>query len=136
MTTKKRVYKQQKIPRDEDNTKEVVQKLKAAIRRLESDKKKLLSEVKSLEEALNANIRFLKKESEGISLDSLIKAANKKLTLKEIKEDEKVQFKEVSEICNKCLSPEVSITFIQNVGTLYICKKCSDRRVVRNVVSG
>jgi len=61
-----------------------VKRLKNIIRRLESDKKKLLSELKTLEEAFYKNVEFLKGKVDDHSLEDLIEAAKEGITLKDI----------------------------------------------------
>lgn len=59
-------------------------KLKDAIRRLKSDKQKLLAELNSISQAFNKNIVFLKEMTQDYSVEELIEASNKEMKLKDI----------------------------------------------------
>lgn len=59
-------------------------KLKDAIRRLKSDKQKLLAELNSISQAFNKNVVFLKEMTEDYSVEDLVAASNKEMKLKDI----------------------------------------------------
>lgn len=70
-----------------------IQKLKNKIRRLESDKRKLIAENKDLRERLEENLEFTKRETEDFSVEDLIKAAKTKKDLPNLKKEQE---------CPKC----------------------------------
>lgn len=105
-----------------------VKKLKGIIRRLESDKKRLLSEMKTLEEAFGKNIQFLHGVSDGLTLDELVAAAKKEQTLKQLKEEKGQKFSDMEEKW-KCFECDVGILkiliFRNRDGSQYF-RKCSN----------
>ena len=119
----------QKIPRSERGNKDAVEELKGTIRKLRSDKRKLISEVEGLKKALEENVQFLKGETDSLSLQELIKAAKSNKSLKDIKSTEST---EVLEVCNKCMSQDVFISKISAVGTIKLCRSCRHREVTKN----
>ncbi len=64
-----------------------VQKLKNRIKRLERDKKILVSKLNSAEAALGCNVKFLKGSTEDLSVEELIEAAKDNKSLKNIRDD-------------------------------------------------
>lgn len=64
-----------------------VARLNKKIRRLESDKRKLIAENKDLKERLEENLDFTQRETEDFTVEELIQAANKKKKLPEIKKE-------------------------------------------------
>lgn len=94
-----------------------VSKLKAQIRRLEKQKKDLVSQLKSAEKALERNMKFLKGSVEDISVEELIEAAKEDKTLKEVK---------VEKECPNCGSKNLKVMNILG-GKIEICPDCSHR---------
>jgi Sec-independent protein translocase protein TatA len=111
-----------KIPLKEPKNGEV-KKLKGMVRRLEKEVKRLRSELKSYEQAFERTEKFLEDHTENISLEELIKAANKRQTLKSITEDQNIK-----EVCKKCYSPEIK-DIPTRFGKLRICTSCGDKEV-------
>lgn len=95
-----------------------ISKLKDKIRRLESDKRKLISEVKTLEAALLENLKFMKGSTKDVSVEDLIKGAKKKQTLKEVKDGLD---------CPDC-GNKLSVLIIGNDGGKSLTCKCGYRR--------
>ena len=105
-----------------------VKRLKNVIRRLESDKKKLLSEVRTLEEAFGKNIQFLKSKTDGLSVTELIKAAKKEQTLEEIENEKQQKFSDLEKKwkCFKCdIGLMKLLIYTNREGTQYL-RKCSN----------
>jgi archaellum component FlaC len=75
-----------------------VQKLKNRIKRLEKDKRELISKLNTLEAAFEKNIKFLKGSTEDVTVEDLIEAAKVNKSLKEVKADNQ---------CPKCGSDEL-----------------------------
>jgi len=82
----RKIRKDKYIYRDKEPKSSEEKKLKSIIRRLESDKRQLLSEVKTLTDAFHKNVQFLKGVSKDLTVEELIVAAKNDLTLKEAKE--------------------------------------------------
>lgn len=116
----------QKIPKKEESHKETISSLKGKIRRLESDKRKLKSEVETLTAALEENLKFLKGQTKDLSLEDLIEAAKSKKSLREARQSK------VSEACKKCLSTDLFISKVESVGVIILCKDCKFREVKKN----
>ena len=116
----------QKIPKKEESHKETINELKGKIRRLESDKRKLKSEVETLTAALEENIKFLRDQTNDLSLEDLIGAAKSKKSLKEVKSTK------VEETCKKCFSTDLFISKVKSVGTIVLCRSCKNREVKKN----
>jgi hypothetical protein len=112
-----------------------VKRLKNVIRRLESDKRKLLSEKNSLEEVLKRNFNFLKGMTEDIPLEDLVKAASSNKNLKQMHKeglDYNGKSPEEKWQCHKCDSGVLHFVPIdRHDGMFYIrvcCnKKCNNR---------
>jgi len=77
-----------------------IQKLKNRIKRLEKDKRILISKLNTAEAALAGNNSFLKGSTEDFSVEDLIDAAKENKTLKEIKDDK---------ICPKCGAEDLKV---------------------------
>lgn len=115
-------------------------RLKNIIRRLESDKRKLLSELKTLEEAFEKNIEFLKGKVDEFSLDELLKAANDKKNIKQIKA-EQASDPEQKWKCRVCASGCLHyIPITRHDGDFYMrsCsnKKCNNRTPLKKMREG
>lgn len=63
-----------------------ISKLKKRIRKLEKDKRELVSKLNTLEDVLERNMKFLKGSTEDVSVEDLIEAAKNSKTLKEVKD--------------------------------------------------
>lgn len=102
-----------------------VQKLKNRIRRLEKENKKLKSDLGSYEQAFKKTTKFLKDNTDEISLEELIKAAKENKSLKEITPEEVRQ-------CPKCASDLKKLKY--PVGTVIVCEnnKCDYRSMEKN----
>lgn len=61
-----------------------VDKLKKQVRKLQKEKRQLISKLNTLEQAFRENLKFLKGATEDKSLEELIEAAKKRKPLKEI----------------------------------------------------
>ena len=83
-------------------------RLRKAIRRLESDKRKLISEVNTLTHAFDKNIQFLKGATKDLTMGELVQAAKKEMTLNQAKDYKDQTFSEM-ETKWKCHSCENGI---------------------------
>lgn len=103
-----------------------ISKLKARVRRLEKDKKELISKVNTLEQVLKRNFEVLKGSVEDLSVEELIEAAKNDKTIKEAKKDAKKPVENNPEMCPKCEQQTLKIMEIRN-GKICICSNCSYR---------
>jgi len=77
-----------------------VQKLRNKIKRLEKDKRILISKLNTAEAALVGNANFLKGSTEDLSVEDLIEAAKENKTLKEVRD---------GKICPSCGSEDLKV---------------------------
>jgi len=77
-----------------------IQKLKNRIKKLEKDKRILISKLNTAEMALEKNFKFLKGTTEDVSLEDLLEAAKKSKTLKEVKTKKR---------CSSCGSEDLKV---------------------------
>ncbi len=90
-----------------------VRELKDKIKRLSSDKKKLLSELNTLREAFDKTKQFLGKKVKDIPVEELIKHSDKKL--------EEIE-------SQKCECGACDFTFIQTPTSRFkLCRECKKR---------
>lgn len=73
------------MPQKEKSEKEVIQDLRNENRKLVKENKRLKSELKTVEAAMNKTHDFLKDDLKNTSLERLIKGANNNETKKDIK---------------------------------------------------
>lgn len=88
-------------------------KLKRRVKRLESENKRLKSELNAYDQAFKKTTKFLKDNTDEISLEELVKAAKENKSLKEITPDETKQ-------CPKCGSDIKKLQY--PVGTVIVCE--------------
>lgn len=100
-----------------------LKELKAANRRLKSDNERLKSELVSLQEAFYETSKYLKNNTDGISVEKIIEGVKNSKTLVEIKKVDK---------CSKCESIEVKELNVPAVGLIRICSACKNREVLKN----
>lgn len=103
-----------------------ISKLKARIRRLEKDKRDLVSKVNTLEQVLKRNFEVLKGSVEDLSVEELIEAAKNQKTIKEARETSSKPLHDKLEDCPKCDKPELKIMDIRG-GKICVCGNCSYR---------
>ena len=108
-----------------------IQRLRGIIRRLESDKRKLLSEVKTYEAVFQHNMRYISKkiDDENLTIEDVIKAANKKQTLRQAAEEKEHTIDDMVKKwqCWKCEEGIMKLVVYENrVGKQYFrrCNKC------------
>lgn len=77
-----------------------VQKLKSRIKRLEKDKRILISKLNTAEAALLGSANFLKGSTEDLSVEELIEAAKENKSLKEIRTGKR---------CSNCGSEDLKV---------------------------
>lgn len=107
-----------------------ITRLRKAIRRLQSDKQKLLSEVRTIQEAFEKNVKFLKGVTKDLTVGELIDAAKKDLTLKDaqLSVEENKQALEDKWKCYTCSIGVMRLLIFNNrEGTQYF-RKCSNQK--------
>jgi DNA repair exonuclease SbcCD ATPase subunit len=96
-------------------------RLKKRIKKLEKENDRLKSELNSYEQAFKKTTKFLRDNTEEISLENLIKAAKSEKSLKEVKEES---------TSNKCPVCSADIKIMETlVGKIITCTKCSYRNL-------
>ena len=120
-------YKKRKEPKDGE-----IQRLKNIIRRLESDKRKLLSERRTMEAAFDNTVTFLRGKTKDLSVEELIQAASKGYTLVETEAKKEQSMADLVKKwgCHKCSDGIMHlIIFTNRDGPQYFrsCNKCANR---------
>ena len=116
--------KHRSAPREAGESGEV-RELKDKIKRLASDKKRLISEVSTLNAALDKTREFIDGKLDGVSVEKVIKAIKSEKKLKEInKENEELKDK-----CKSCNRPmtKLSSTLVRSI---FFCETCKKRDIV------
>ena len=98
-----------------------VRELKDKIKRLSSDKKRLIAELKTLQDALDKTNKFVSKKVEDISLEDLTKMHDK--TLKEIEE---------AVSCKNCSSIKHTYIILPGNRKVKVCIECGNREALTN----
>lgn len=94
-----------------------IQKLKNQVKRLQKDKKELISKLRTLEAVLEKNVKVLKGSVEDISVEELIAGAKEEKTIKEIKSEK---------VCPNCGSSNYKVMEIRG-GKIGTCPDCTHR---------
>lgn len=102
-------------------------KLKKRIHKLEKENNRLKSELNAYDQAFKKTTRFLRDNTEDISIEKLIDAARLDKSLKEVQEDETT---ESTFRCPICSSDTKSIP-IRDGSVAIVCNCCSYRTVNR-----
>jgi len=97
-----------------------VEKLKQRIRRLQKDKRELITKLNTLERAFERNVRVLKGSTEDLSVEELIEAANEDKTIKEVKDEKSMSN------CPNCGTSEIRTIGIRG-GNVVVCTQCNFR---------
>lgn len=111
-----------------------IKRLRDALKRKEKEVVKLKSELKTLEKAFEANIKFLKGKTAKLDLQELLDGANKKQSVSEIEQEKVLSFKDLEEKwrCHKCNEGVMKlIVFTRHDGTKYI-RSCSNKNICKN----
>lgn len=126
----KELRKERKKARSKDPVDIEVAKLRKAIRRLESDKRQLLSEVHTLTIAFEKNIQFLKGETKDLTMGELVKAAKTELTLNQVKDQKEYTFSEMEKTwkCFKCPDGVMTLLVFQNMDGKQYLRCCSNKK--------
>jgi hypothetical protein len=108
-----------------------VQKLKATIRRLQSDKRKLQSELATYEAVFQKNMQLLKGKVKDLTVEELIAGAKKDQTLVEmetVKEETYQEFKQKWKcyVCPKDQSGIMKLTVITRQDGKFYFRKCTN----------
>jgi hypothetical protein len=103
---------------EEREENETISKLKSANRRLKSDNERLKAEISTLEAAFKQTSRFIKNNSDNISIESIIDGVKSGKNLKEI---------QTIESCEKCGSGDVKELSMGKVGVMKFCNVCKHR---------
>lgn len=101
-----------------------VQKLKDTIRRLQSDNRKLKSELATYEAAFQKNIQFMKGKTKDLTLKDLIEGAKNDLTLEQIEEVKA----EKNWDCKTCGEGQLKLIKIPRQDGLFYIRKCDNPR--------
>ncbi len=118
--------KHKTIPRNSGESGEV-KKLKDRVRRLDSDKRKLISELKTLQEAFDKTRHFIDDRLDGVPVEKVLKALKDETKLKKIDKDAKESNKS-TEKCEQCKRP--CILLVNTVSRMiYYCSECKKRFV-------
>jgi hypothetical protein len=104
----------------EDN--ETVKDLKAANRRLKSDNERLKAELATLEQAFAKTSKYLKDNTDNVSIEKIIEGVKKDKNLEQIK---------VEEACKKCGSKETKQLPAGRAGYIKICVICNERSMLK-----
>ena len=104
-----------------------IKRLKDALRRKDKELDRIKSELKTLEKAFEANIKFLKGKTAKLDLQELMEGAKKEQSLKQIETTKEVTFKELEDKwrCKKCnIGVLKLIVFTRPDGRWYL-RKCN-----------
>lgn len=93
-----------------------VKELKQKIKRLESDKRKLLSELRTLQEAFDKSRQFISKKVADISVEDLIRFSDKNLE----------QLQDIV-TCKECSSTKFTYLSHPNGSKIKMCLECKHR---------
>lgn len=120
-----------KLERHKDESKDgEINRLKKAIKRLQREKQQLISEVRTIEAAFDKNVKFLRGMTKDHTIEELIKAAKKEMTLKEIKDEKEQTFESLEQKwkCFKegCTGVMKLLIFRQADGKAHYFRKCSN----------
>lgn len=107
-----------------------IERLRKIIRRLESDKRKLLSEIKTLEKAFENNIRFLRGKTKDLSVEELIDASNKEMSLKDIEDSKKQTIESLTDKwrCHQCETGVLKLLIFSNRAGKFYFRICSNEK--------
>lgn len=106
-----------------EESEQTIKELKAANRRLKSDNERLKKELSTLQEAFSQTSKYLKGNTDNVSVEKIIEGVKKGSTLKEIKK---------APACEKCRSESVKELNVPTVGRILLCTECSYRKVFKN----
>lgn len=109
--------------KDSEVLEETLKELKTANRRLKSDNERLKAELSTLQEAFQETSKYLKGNTDNISVEKIIQGVKKGSSLHQIKK---------SIVCEECKSSDVKELKVPNMGTIVLCTECSHRKVVRD----
>lgn len=109
--------------KDNEIIEDTLKELKAANRRLKSDNERLRAELSTLQAAFQQTSKYLKGNTDNISVEKIIEGVKKGSTLTQIKK---------SLVCEECKSSDVKELRVPNVGTIILCTECSHRKVVKD----
>lgn len=103
------------------------QKDKNTIRRLQSDIKKLKSELATYEAAFQKNITFLKGKTKDLTVHELITAANKKQNLAQLEDTKEITFRDMEKKwkCHQCGEGVMKLTILSRPDGKFYYRSCS-----------
>lgn len=112
-----------------------VGKLKRRIRHLEHENHRLKSELRTYEKAFNKNVRFLKEKTGSLSVEDLIKGAEREMTLEAIKEDKVHRFEDLKAkwACFDCNEGVLKMLVIPGNRYFRKCTVCEKRTEVKEL---
>lgn len=107
-----------------------ISRLRKIIRRLTSDKQKLLSELATIESAFERNLKFLKGVTKDLTVEELIDAAKKDLNLKQAQlavEEARGELEEKWK-CHTCSIGVLKLLIFNNREGTHYFRKCSNQK--------
>jgi Sec-independent protein translocase protein TatA len=106
------------------------QKLKDTIRRLQSDVKKLKSEIATYEAAFQKNIQFLKGKTKDLSVKELIEGAQKNQNLTQIEDTKTVSLADLEKKwkCKSCNEGILRFVKIPRQDGVFYIRKCDHKK--------
>lgn len=104
-----------------------IKRLKDALKRKDREIEKMKSELRTLEKAFEANIKFLKGKTAKLDLQELMSGARKEQSLKEIEVQKEVTFKEMEDRwrCRKCGTGVMKLIVYTRPDCRWYIRKCS-----------
>jgi predicted RNase H-like nuclease (RuvC/YqgF family) len=109
--------------KEAEENEQTIKELKAANRRLKSDNERLKKELATLHEAFSQTSKYLKGNTDNVSVEKIIEGVKKGSNLKEIKK---------APTCEKCMADSVKELSVPAVGKILLCTSCSHRKVLKN----
>ena len=106
---------------DKDGERGELRELKRKIQRLESDKRKLISELGTLKKAFDKTQVFLTKKVEHISVEDLTNLCDRSLQ----------QIEDITK-CKSCSGMKFNYLKIYNGNTIKICNECKHRETTND----
>lgn len=99
-----------------------VKSLKKRLAKLENENRRLKSELKTFEAMFRRTVIYLKKDTEELSIEQIIKGVDDDKTLFQIKEDNKGKWS-----CHHCEEGELNLIIVPGNRYFRRCNKCPHR---------
>lgn len=110
-------------------------RLKRRIRHLEHENSRLKSELRTYDKAFDKTVRFMKEKTKNLSVEDLIKGAERELTLEAIKDDKTHRFEDLKAKwqCFKCQEGVLKLIVIPGNRYFRKCSMCDNRTEVQEL---